>query len=95
MWSGEQRWHVLVTLCADESVARWRIDTVYRRVSHEKRIKWGFRVVNEFKKKVAVSSIHASGLGVLFRPGRVFPCDVGKGKRQLNLLKSSELSTQV
>lgn len=67
---------MLEILCADEPVARWRNDAVVRRlVTHEKRNKWGSRVVNEFKKKmVAVPPIHAPRLGVLFRPGRLFPC---------------------
>lgn len=43
---------MLEILCADEPVARWRNDAVVRRlVTHQKRNKWGSRVVNEFKKK--------------------------------------------
>lgn len=43
---------MLEILCADEPVARWRNDAVVcRRVTHEKRNKWGSRVVNESKKK--------------------------------------------
>lgn len=86
---------MLEILCADEPVARWRNDAVVRRlVTHEKRNKWGSRVVNEFKKKWSLSrpytrhvSVYCSGQGDCSPVLRA--CDAGQGKRQLDLLKSS------